>query len=325
MENAFWKNRRVFVTGCTGLLGSWLCDELLKMGAACVGLVRDNVARSNFFQLCLHKKMTIVRGELEDYFLLERLINEYEVEVVFHLGAQTIVRVANSGPLSTFEANIKGTWNILEAARRYPDIGAVIVASSDKAYGEHDKLPYKENAPLQGSHPYDVSKTCADMLAQSYYKTYRLPVCVTRCGNLFGGGDLNFNRLIPGTILSLLHGEPPVIRSDGKYVRDYIYVKDAVLGYLLLAQLMHKKKIAGEAFNLSYELPINVSDIVALISRVAGSNLKPVIKDQVRNEIRDQYLSAGKARRMLGWRPVYNLEGGLKETIGWYKKYFSLE
>lgn len=325
MDAKFWKNRRVFVTGCTGLLGSWLCRELLNNGASCVGLVRDNVGRSNFFGMALDKEMTVVNGELEDYFLIERVLNEYEIETVFHLGAQTIVKVANANPLSTFEANIKGTWNVLEACRRSECLESVIVASSDKAYGEHDVLPYKEDYSLCGRHPYDVSKSCADMLAGSYHATYGLPVCITRCGNIFGGGDLNFNRLIPGTIMSILHKDRPIIRSDGKYIRDYIYVKDAALGYLLLAQKMRDKKIHGEAFNLSYEKRLNVVRIVEMILDIMGSDLKPVIRDRVKNEIKNQYLSAAKAKKVLGWQPAHELKDGLAETVEWYRQYFCVE
>ena len=318
MSDKFWKDRNVFVTGCTGLFGSWLTRALVERGANVTGLIRDLVPKSNLNWSGFNDKITIVRGEIEDYFLLERTINEYEIDTVFHLAAQTIVTIANRNPLSTFEANIKGTWNILEACRRAPLVRAVVVASSDKAYGEQEKLPYDENTPLAGRHPYDVSKSCADLLYRAYFETYKLPVCVTRCGNFYGGGDLNFNRIVPGTIHSVSNNEPPVIRSDGTLVRDYFYIEDAVEAYLLLAEKMENKEIHGEAFNFSNELQITVSEIVGKILEVMGSNLKAVMLNEAANEITHQYLSAKKGKEMLGWKPRYTLEEGLEKTIEWY-------
>ena len=319
MSDKFWKGRNVFVTGCTGLFGSWLTRALVERGANVTGLIRDLVPKSNLNWSGFNDKITIVRGEIEDYFLLERTINEYEIDTVFHLAAQTIVTIANRNPISTFEANIKGTWNILEACRRAPLIRAVVVASSDKAYGEQEKLPYDESTPLEGRHPYDVSKSCADLLCRAYFETYKLPVCVTRCGNFYGGGDLNFNRIVPGTIRSVLNNEHPVIRSDGTLVRDYFYIEDAVEAYLLLAEKMENKEIHGEAFNFSNELQITVLEMVEKILEVMGTNLKPVILNEVTNEITHQYLSAKKAKEMLGWKPRYTLEEGLRKTIIWYR------
>lgn len=321
MSDKFWKDRNVFVTGCTGLLGSWLTKALVERGANVIGLIRDWVPKSNLNWSGFNDKITIVRGEIEDYFLLERLINEYEIGTVFHLAAQTIVTIANRNPISTFETNIKGTWNVLEACRRTPLVRAVIVASSDKAYGEQEKLPYDENTTLEGKHPYDVSKSCADLLCRAYFETYKLPVCVTRCGNFYGGGDLNFNRIVPGTIRSALNDEPPVIRSDGTLVRDYFYIEDAVEAYLLLAEKMENIKIHGEAFNFSNELQITVLEIVEKILEVIGDNLKPVILNEVANEITHQYLSAKKAKEMLGWRPKYTLEEGIRRTVRWYREF----
>ena len=324
MARNYWTNKNVFITGCTGLLGSWLTMELVKRGANVTGLIRDLVPRSNLNWSGFNDKINIVRGELEDFFVLERTLNEYEIDTVFHLGAQTIVSIANRNPLSTFESNIKGTWNILESCRRVATVSRVVVASTDKAYGEQETLPYDEKFPLLGSHPYDVSKSCADLVSQAYYKTYQLPVCVTRCGNFYGGGDLNFNRIVPGTIKSVLNNETPIIRSDGTYIRDYFYILDAVEAYLLLASKIDSLDIHGEAFNFSNEIQVTVLELTEKILEIMGrKDLKPKILAQAKGEIRHQYLSAEKARTILGWHPHYTLEAGLSETIAWYKDYFS--
>lgn len=323
MGNNFWKDKNVFITGCTGFLGSWLTKALVERGANVVGLIRDLVPRSNLNWSGFKDRINVVRGELENYFTLERILNEYEINTVFHLGAQTIVSIANRGPLSTFQANIKGTWNLLEACRRISTVRRIVIASSDKAYGEHKKLPYDEKTPLQGSHPYDVSKSCADLISQAYYKTYHLPVCITRCGNFYGGGDLNFNRIVPGTIKSIIYNTPPIIRSDGSYIRDYFYVLDAVEAYLFLAEKMDSMKIYGEAFNFSNEIQVTVLELVHRILKLMGrKDLKPKILNQVKGEIRHQYPSAEKARKLLGWKPEYTLEEGLKGTIEWYRAFF---
>lgn len=326
MTQQIWQRRRVFVTGCTGLLGAWLADFLVRSGADVVGLVRDHVPGSNFFRLGLADRVTIVRGSLEDAPLLERIVNEYEVEVVFHVAAQTIVGIANENPMSTFSANVQGTWNLLEACRRSSRIKAVIFASSDKAYGTHTELPYIETAPLIGRHPYDVSKSCADLITQSYWETYRLPVGITRCGNLYGGGDLNFNRIVPGTIRSLVDGERPIIRSDGTLIRDYFYVKDAVQAYAFLAERLLEGRAGGEAYNFSNEIQLTVKDLVTLLCDVAGRpDLEPIIQSNAPNEIPHQYLSAAKARTELGWKPAYALRDGLLETVSWYREYFAAQ
>ena len=318
----FWKNRNVFITGCTGLLGSHLTQMLVDQKASIVGLVRDIVPRSNLVQTGVYDRINIVRGCVEDFFTVERALNEYEIDTVFHLAAQTIVGTANRNPLSTFESNIKGTWCVLEACRRVPIVKRIVVASSDKAYGEQEGLPYTETSPLKAAHPYDVSKSCADLIAYAYYQTYKLPVCITRCGNFYGPGDLNFNRIVPGTIRSVLNNEPPVIRSDGTFIRDYFYVKDAALAYIHLAEKMDDAKIHGEAFNFSNELQISVLELTEKILRLMGrSDLKPVILNQAENEIKHQYLSAKKARQMLGWKPKYNLDEALRETVEWYTKF----
>ena len=321
---SFWQDRRVFVTGCTGLVGSATVRQLVERGAHVIGLMRDQVARCELVASGLDRRIDLVRGSVEDGELLERILAEYEVETVIHLAAQTIVGVANRSPLSTFETNIKGTWNLLEAARRSGRNPQVIVASSDKAYGEQSALPYTEDAPLAGRHPYDASKSCADILALTYHHTYGLPVCVTRCGNFFGAGDLNFNRLVPGTIRAVLRGQRPLIRSDGSYVRDYFYVEDGAAAYLHLAECMaDRPEVVGQAFNFSTEIQVTVLEMVGCILRAMNSSLLPDVRNEAAHEIKHQYLSAGKARRMLDWRPRYTLDQGLAETIGWYRDYFA--
>ncbi|ATO29958.1 GDP-mannose 4,6-dehydratase [Bacillus atrophaeus] len=319
---SFWKNKNVFVTGCTGLLGSYLVKELVDQGANVTGLIRDAVPKSNLYQGEYIQKINIVQGALEDLPVIERALGEYEIDTVFHLAAQAIVGVANRNPISTFEANILGTWNILEACRKHPLIKRVIVASSDKAYGDQENLPYDENMPLQGNHPYDVSKSCADLISHTYFHTYGLPVCITRCGNLYGGGDLNFNRIIPQTIQLVLNGEAPEIRSDGTFVRDYFYIEDAVQAYLLLAEKMEENNLAGEAFNFSNEIQLTVLELVEKILKAMNSNLKPNVLNQGSNEIKHQYLSAEKARKLLNWTPAYTIDEGLEKTIKWYTEFF---
>ena len=317
----FWDGRSVFVTGASGLLGSTLVEELCERGARVTCLVRDWVPQSRLFAEDLAQRASLVHGELEDLDTTLRALNEYEVETVFHLGAQTIVGTASRSPLSTFESNIKGTWVLLEACRQLPKlVKRVLIASSDKAYGAHDKLPYTEDAALVGRFPYDVSKSCADLISFSYFHTYRLPVAVTRCGNLYGGGDLNWNRLVPGTIRSLVRGERPLIRSDGTFVRDYFYVRDAVDAYLTLAERMHEPAFHGEAFNFGTEQPLSVVELVALISKLMQrTDLPPVIQNEASHEIPKQFLDCSKARARLDWRPRRTLDQGLRETIEWYR------
>ncbi|QEK12098.1 NAD-dependent epimerase/dehydratase family protein [Crassaminicella thermophila] len=325
MKNTnYWQDRNVFITGATGFLGSYLAKELIDLGANVTGLVRDCVANSNVYENDYANKMNWVRGSLEDFCVLERALAEYEIDIVFHLAAQAIVGIANRNPVLTFKSNILGTWNILDACRRSPLIKSVIVASTDKAYGDQESLPYNESMPLQGRHPYDVSKSCADLIAQSYYHTYNLPICITRCGNLFGGGDLNFNRIIPQTIKSILNNEAPVIRSDGTFIRDYFYVEDAVKAYLLLVEKMEELQLYGEAFNFSNETQLTVLEIVDKILKIMDSDLKPIILKQGKNEIKHQYLSAQKAREILNWQPIFDIDEGLCKTIKWYKSYFKL-
>ncbi|NEO55107.1 MAG: NAD-dependent epimerase/dehydratase family protein [Okeania sp. SIO3B5] len=323
--NDFWGDRSVFLTGCTGLLGSWMVAELVERGAKVTGLVRDLVPKSRLYTDDWAGKINIVRGGVEDLDVIERAIAEYEVDTVFHLAAQTIVGVANKNPLGTFEANIKGTWNVLEACRQVGGVSRIVIASSDKAYGDQEVLPYNETTPLQGEHPYDVSKSCADLISRTYYVSYGLPVCITRCGNFYGGGDLNFNRIVPDTIRSALRDKPVTIRSDGSYIRDYFYVKDGVLAYLHLAEQMDRKEVLGEAFNFSNELQITVLELVRKILVLMNkTDLEPVILNRATNEIKHQYLSAEKARKLLKWHPEYTLEKGLQETIQWYDGFLNL-
>lgn len=322
MHPEYWKNKNVFVTGATGLLGSWLTKYLVDAGVNVTGLIRDTVPKSHLHRSNYSDKINVVRGSLEDYPTLERALGEYEVDTIFHTGAQTIVEIANRNPLSTFESNIRGTWNLLEAARRSPKVEKIVIASSDKAYGSHDKLPYNELAPLQGRHPYDVSKSAADLIAQSYHHSYRLPVTITRCGNFFGGGDLNFNRIVPGTIKSILHNERPVLRSDGSFIRDYFYIEDGALAYINLAEKMDDEKIHGHAFNFSNENQITALEMVKKILEVMKSPLEPKILGIASNEITHQYLSAEKARKMLNWKPLFPLGEALDKTVSWYKEFF---
>lgn len=326
MANNIWQNRKVLVTGATGLVGSWLVKQLLKQEAYVVAFVRDFDPQSEFVRSGDFKRTSIVDGRLEEYYDLERAINEHEIEVVLHLAAQTIVGVAQRSPLQTFEANIRGTYNLLDACRVHRQlVKAVVVASSDKAYGDSDVLPYKEDMPLKGKQPYEMSKSCADLIAQSYHHSYGVPVAIARCGNIFGGGDLNWSRIVPGTILSCLKDLRPIIRSDGTLVRDYLYVQDATGAYMRLAESLLDRTIAGEAFNFSPEKAVNVLEIVEVIQQLMScQHLAPVIENSASGEIHSQYLDSSKAKRVLNWRPQFSLTQGLEETIDWYRKYLNL-
>ncbi|MDX6574879.1 MAG: CDP-glucose 4,6-dehydratase [Blastocatellia bacterium] len=321
-SNEFWLDRPTLVTGGTGLLGGWLVHLLRDAGADLVCLVRDWVPQSLLIQDGLIDNLKVVRGEVEDQKLIERILGEYEVDTVFHLAAQTIVGIANRNPVSTFETNIGGTWSLLEACRHSPTVKQIVLASSDKAYGDNESLPYDEETALNGQHPYDVSKSCADLIAHSYAVTFGVPVATTRCGNFYGGGDLNWNRIVPGTIRSVLRGQQPVIRSDGNYIRDYFYVEDGAAAYVLLAEkLAQTPELRGQAFNFSNEIQVTVSELVEKILELMESNLKPKVLNQASNEIRHQYLSAAKAREMLGWNPLFTLDEGLHRTISWYQNF----
>lgn len=324
MDKIFWRDRPTLVTGATGLLGSSLVPALLRLGADVVCLVRDNVPQSNLVRDGWTSKVKTVQGDIADQVLLERLLGEYEVATVFHLAAQTIVGVANANPISTFESNIAGTWRLMEACRRSPRVKQIAVASSDKAYGDQTALPYDETMPVSGRFPYDVSKSCTDLITQSYAHTYDLPVLITRCGNFFGPGDLNWNRIVPGTIRSLVRGQRPVIRSDGKYIRDYIFIEDAAQAYIqAVEQLAQKPELKGHAFNFSTETQLTVVQMVELIAGLMKSDLQPEIRNEARAEIPHQYLSAAKAREMLGWKPGFTIAEGLERTIPWYVSFLT--
>ncbi len=324
MKNDFWSERNVFVTGASGMLGSWVVQYLVSLGAKPTILLRDGVPSSRLYEMKLDSKVNVVRGSVEEYWVLERTLNEYEIETVFHLGAQTIVGAANRSPLGTFRSNIEGTWNVMEASRNSSLVGRVIFASSDKAYGDQKQLPYTEDAPLEGRHPYDVSKSCSDLIAQSYFYTYGLPVSVARCGNLYGPGDLNFNRIIPGTIKSILSNENPIIRSDGTYIRDYLYIKDAAEAYLTLAENTSRKEIVGNAFNFSTANKLTVLEVVEAVLDSMNSSLEPRILNEAKGEIKNQYLSSKKAKELLDWESKYSIKEGLAETVPWYEKYIKI-
>jgi CDP-glucose 4,6-dehydratase len=287
-------------------------------------LIRDEVPHSYLCRSGYQERITVVRGDVTDYKLVERALNEYEIDAVFHLAAQTIVTIANRAPLSTFEANIKGTWIVLEAARRSSKVSRVVVPSSIKAYGLQGGLPFTEEAPLLACHPYDVSKACVDIIARAYVATYGLPVAVTRCANLYGGGDLNWSRIFPGTIRSVLRGERPIVRSDGSPVRDYLYARDAACAYLALAERVDQEGVKGEAFNFGMDDPKSVLDMVRAIIAVSDHpGLEPVVMSSAQREVQAQYLDSGKARRVLSWAPQYTLEEGLLETMEWYRELLS--
>ncbi|MFM7318063.1 MAG: GDP-mannose 4,6-dehydratase [bacterium] len=319
----FWRDRPTLVTGAGGFLGGWLVQRLVSAGADVVCLVRDHVPQTMLFRDKLVDQVKLAQGDVRDQACLERVLGEFEIDTVFHLAAQTIVGIANRNPISTFETNIQGTWAMLEACRRSPKVRQIVVASSDKAYGDQEKLPYDESTPLQGTHPYDVSKSCADLIAQAYALSYQSPVAITRCGNFYGGGDLNWNRIVPGTIRSILRGERPVIRSDGKFIRDYFYVEDGAHAYMTLAeQLAVTPELSGQAFNFSNEIQMTVLEIVSMILRLMQSDLTPNIRYEASNEIIHQYLSASKARNELKWKPLFELDEALARTIQWYQEFF---
>jgi CDP-glucose 4,6-dehydratase len=326
MAEDFWQERRVFVTGATGMVGGWLVRDLLAQGAYVVALVRDPDPQSEFYRSGVYRATSIVHGRLEDFWALERAINEHEIDTVFHLAAQPIVGVAHRFPLQTFETNIRGTYNLLEACRLHAAlVQRIVIASSDKAYGAPPVLPYTEDMPLQGRYPYEVSKSCADLIAQTYYHTYDLPVTIARCGNIYGGGDLNWSRIVPDTIRACLRGAHPIIRSDGSYIRDYIYVKDIVQAYLRLAEYLEDPRVRGEAFNFSPGQAVSVLELVNRIRYLMGcEHLTPDVQNTAQGEIHSQYLDSTKARQVLGWQPSYSLDEGLRETIAWYRDYLDV-
>jgi CDP-glucose 4,6-dehydratase len=321
MKREDWSGQRVLVTGATGMVGSWLTKELVDLGATVVVLVRDADPQSELIRSGTIHRTTVVNGRLEAYADVERAVNEHDVETIFHLGAQTIVGTAHRSPMQTLEANVQGTWHVLEAARVHPDlVRRVLIASSDKAYGEQPVLPYTEDMSLTGTAPYEVSKSCTDLISASYHVTYGLPVAIARCGNIYGGGDLNWSRIVPGTIRSLLRGEQPVLRSDGSFLRDYLHVDDVVDAYLVLGEAMEQPGVAGGAYNFSDESPMSVMQIYEAVCEAAGfAGTEPKILGTAVGEIKDQYLSAAKARKDLGWQPKLGLDAGLEKTVEWYR------
>ena len=321
----FWKDKNVLITGGAGFIGSWLTKALIRFGANVTALVRDFSPENSRLSKEDLKRVRLVPGKLEDYSLLERAINEYEIDTVVHLAAQTLVEAAVRSPLQTFESNIRGTYNLLEACRHHcRTIKRILVASSDKAYGESEILPYTEGMPLQGRAPYDVSKSCADLLSLSYFHTYRLPIVIARCGNVYGGGDLHWSRIVPGTIRKLFAKQPPLIRSNGKLTRDYLYVEDAVHAYLQMAMKSDQMQVAGQAFNFGPARAYSVLEIVECLQKIMGcTDLKPIILNAASHEIQNQVLDSSKANALLGWSPSYSLDQGLARTVQWYEDYLS--
>jgi len=321
-----WKNRNVMITGVTGFVGTWLAKDLVEKGANVVGFVRDEIPNMPLRTMGIYDKLLAApKGDLIDYKSVKRVFNEYEIETCFHLAAQPIVTIANKNPTWTFEVNIKGSWNVFEAARTSEHIKSVIIASTDKVYGEPIKLPITEDHPLLAKYPYDASKACMERIAHTFFTTYGLPIGITRCCNIYGGGDLNFSRIINGTIKSILMDQNPVIRSDGTPVRDFIFVKDAANAYLTLAEQIERPGVKGQAFNFASNSPINMLDLVNKIIEVSGrTHIKADVQGTKKPdaEIDEQYLSGEKAKAVLGWEPKFNLEQGLRETIQWYDNYF---
>jgi len=323
-EPAFWKDRPVLVTGGAGLLGGSLVKRLLTAQARLVCLLRDRMPHPEVVPRDLLQRATLVRGDVRDQALLERTFREHQIDTVFHAAAQAVVGVANRNPVATFETNVQGTWCLLEACRRNPGVRQIVVSSSDKAYGEQVELPYREDMALIGRNPYEVSKACADLIATGYARSYDVPVAVTRCGNFFGGGDLNWNRIVPGTIQAICRGQRPVIRSDGKFIRDYLYADDGAAAQMHLARrLAEDRTLTGEAFNFSYEVQVTVVELVEKIAQLMGSSMTPDIRNEASQEIRVQFLSAAKARERLGWKPLYSMEQALRETVHWYRNYLA--
>lgn len=324
LDMSFWNNRTAFVTGATGFVGSHIARALVEKGARVVCLQRDNVSANSLDIFNLSSHVTVINGALEDFSLMQRVMNEYEIEAVFHLAAQALVGAANRSPISTFESNIRGTYSLLEACRLTSTVKRVVVASSDKAYGSHKELPYTEDYPLHGLFPYDASKVCTDVISRSFSHTYNLPVVVTRFANIYGPGDLNLSRIIPGTIISVIKNERPIIRSDGTPKRDFVYTDDVTNAYLLLAEKIEEVK--GDAFNFGSNEPIQMLELANRIIRFAGKEgqLEPhiMLKTKIENEIDEQYLAADKANKLLGWQPDISLDEGLKRTIDWYKTNF---
>lgn len=321
MGMSFWKEKNVMVTGADGFIGSWLANELVSKGSNVLTILRDIKKESNMDVLGIKDKVNIIHGDIIDFNTIARGFNEYDIEICFHLAAQAIVGSANKSPLSTFESNIKGTWNLLEACRLNHSVKRIVIASSDKAYGQQKKLPYTEDSPLLGFYPYDASKACADILAKSYFKSYNLPLAITRNANTYGPADMNSSRLIPDIIISLLKNKQPIIRSDGTPERDYMYIKDAICAYLTLAENLQRDDVVGQAYNFGTGNPISVLDLYKKIIYIIGKDIQPKILGKASNEIDRQFLAIEKVKETFGWLPKISLEKGLSETVEWYKEY----
>ena len=316
----FWSTKRVLVTGATGMVGAWVTRWLVDAGAYTVALISDTDPQSELIRSGYINRIAVMNGRLENYDDVERAINNQEIDSIIHLGAQPIVGAADRSPRHTFESNIQGTWNLLDAARVLGGmVQRIVVASSDKAYGTQPVLPYTEDMSMNGDHPYEVSKSCTDLISTTYARTYGLPVTIARCGNIYGGGDLNWNRIVPGTFRSILRGEQPVLRSDGTFVRDYLHVDDIVSAYLLLGERSHEPELAGQGFNFSDECPLTVMQIYKAICAAAGKpDLEPKILNAAAGEIKDQYLDSTKAHDVLGWHARVSLQEGLSRSFDWY-------
>jgi CDP-glucose 4,6-dehydratase len=324
VDLAFWRDRPVLVTGGSGLLGGWLVRRLLNAGARLVCLLRGRPPHPQVVAPDSLARAKLVRGDIRNQGLLEQTLKENQIDTVFHAAAQAVVGVANREPVLTLETNVQGTWCLLEACRRNAGVRQIVVSSSDKAYGEHADLPYREDMALIGLHPYEVSKACMDLIATSYGRSLALPVSVTRCGNFFGGGDMNWNRIVPGTVQAIYQGKRPVIRSDGQFIRDYLYADDGAAAHMHLARrLAEDRSLAGEAFNFSYEVRMTVVELVRKIAQLMECSLLPDIRNEASQEIRTQYLTSAKARERLDWKPLHSMDEALRETVTWYRNYLS--
>jgi CDP-glucose 4,6-dehydratase len=310
---------RALVTGGRGFAGSWLVKALLEDGAEVTSLDREATTPTGLDLLGIARQAQDVTGELRDGELIREVLRDRSIDTVFHLAAQAIVGDANTSPVPTFEANIEGTWVLLDACRE-AGVGVVVVASSDKAYGPHERLPYTEESALQPVFPYDVSKAATDLIARSYWHTFELPVAVTRFANLYGGGDRNFSRLIPETVTAVLDGRSPVIRSDGSPERDFLYVEDAAAAYLAVAGALASSGIGGEAFNAGWGRPHAVREVVDLICELGPGDVEPEYRGtgNPSGEIDRQYLDSVKIRERIGWKPTVELRDGLSRTLEWY-------
>jgi CDP-glucose 4,6-dehydratase len=321
-EPRFWDGRSVFVTGCSGFLGGWLARALLDHGARVSGLVRGAAAARPLYADGLADRVSTVTGSIGDLTLLCDALAEHDVEVVFHLAAQAITSAARRDPIGTLDTNIRGTWNVLEASRRSGSVKAFVLASSVKVYGAQPSLPFSEDAPLNGCQPYDASKIGAELISSTYHRAYELPVVITRCGNLYGGGDLHWDRIVPGTIRAASEGRRPVVRGGGTPLRDYLYVEDAIDAFLRLAQVAREPAIAGQAFNIGTGASSSELEMTEQILRAMDrEDLKPEVLPASPHAIIHQSLATDKLRAATGWTATRELEDGLARTVAWYRDY----